>query len=287
MLARLFAYLQFFLPKFWLTAIVYRLTRIRHPGFKDFLITGFVRLYDVETQDIKLALPADFASFNEFFIRELSDHTRPIDAGEHSIVSPVDGTVSQAGRLRRNALLQAKGIEYSLDDLLTTNLDDARAYAAGHFATIYLAPYNYHRVHAPMAGELESASYVPGDLFSVNQATAANISGLFRRNERLILNFRTATGPLAVIFVGALNVGSISTPWSGEIRPRHSGIVETIDLGPDKISVAKGDLLGWFNMGSTVILLLPEGSCDWHELFVAGATVQMGTSIGALRSASP
>ena len=287
MLARLFAYLQFFLPKFWLTAIVYRLTRIRHPGFKDFLITGFVRLYDVETQDIKLALPADFASFNEFFIRELSDHTRPIDAGEHSIVSPVDGTVSQAGRLRRNALLQAKGIEYSLDDLLTTNLDDARAYAAGHFATIYLAPYNYHRVHAPMAGKLESASYVPGDLFSVNQATAANISGLFRRNERLILNFRTATGPLAVIFVGALNVGSISTPWSGEIRPRHSGIVETIDLGPDKISVAKGDLLGWFNMGSTVILLLPEGSCDWHELLVAGATVQMGTSIGALRSASP
>ena len=287
MLARLFAYLQFFLPKFWLTAIVYRLTRIRHPGFKDFLITGFVRLYDVETQDIKLALPADFASFNEFFIRELSDHTRPIDAGEHSIVSPVDGTVSQAGRLRRNALLQAKGIEYSLDDLLATNLDDARAYTAGHFATIYLAPYNYHRVHAPMAGKLESASYVPGDLFSVNQATAANISGLFRRNERLILNFRTATGPLAVIFVGALNVGSISTPWSGEIRPRHSGIVETIDLGPDKISVAKGDLLGWFNMGSTVILLLPEGSCDWHELLVADATVQMGTSIGVLRSASP
>ena len=282
MLARLFAYLQFFLPKFWLTAIVSRLTRIRHPGFKDFLIRGFVRLYDVETQDIKLALPADFASFNEFFIRELSVHTRPIDAGEHSIVSPVDGTVSQAGRLRRNALLQAKGIEYSLDDLLATNLDDARAYTAGQFATIDLAPYNYHRVHAPMAGKLESASYVPGDLFSVNQATAANISGLFRRNERLILNFCTATGPLAVIFVGALNVGSISTPWSGEIRPRKNGVVDVLDLSTATRDVRKGELLGWFTLGSTVILLLPPGAWNWDGDMQSGTTLRRGEAIGQL-----
>ena len=284
MLARLFAYLQFLLPKFWITAIVYRVTRVRHVGFKNFLITRFVRLYDVDTADIALDLPHDFATFNDFFIRELKDGSRPIDSDANAIVSPVDGTVSQAGRLRGNALLQAKGIEYSLDDLLATNLDDARAFAGGRFATLYLAPYNYHRVHAPFAGQLTSASYVPGDLFSVNAATAANIDGLFRRNERLVLDFSTAHGPAVVIFVGALNVGSISTPWSGEICPRHRGVVETVNLGAAPVTVNKGDLLGWFNMGSTVILLLPDGSCEWHDNLVAGATVRMGAAIGNLRN---
>jgi len=282
MLARLFAYLQFVLPKFWLTAIVYHLARIRHVGSKDFLITRFVRLYDVETDEIKLTLPDDFATFNEFFIRELDAGARLIAPDARAIVSPADGKVSQAGRLRGNAILQAKGIEYSLDDLLATNLDDARAYTDGHFATIYLAPYNYHRVHAPMAGELVSAIYVPGDLFSVNTATAANIRGLFRRNERLVLNFHTAHGPLAVILVGALNVGSISTPWSGELRPRHSGVVEPVDLGAEPITIAKGELLGWFNMGSTVILLLPDGAGNWHANLTAGSTVSMGEAIGEL-----
>jgi phosphatidylserine decarboxylase len=284
MLARLFAYAQYILPKYWLTAIVYRVTRIRHTGFKNFIITRFVKLYKVDTGDISLALPDDFANFNEFFIRELRADARPIDANAQAIVSPVDGTVSQAGDLRGAAILQAKGIEYSLDELLATNLDDARAFSAGHFATIYLAPYNYHRVHAPMAGDLVAASYVPGDLFSVNTATAANIPGLFRRNERLILNFNTSIGPAAVIFVGALNVGSISTPWSGEIRPRHSGVVENIDLGAKSVAIAKGDLLGWFNMGSTVILLLPKGTCDWRESLTAGNTLRMGEAIGRLSS---
>ena len=282
MLARLFAYLQYVLPKYWLTAIVYRVTRIRHIGFKNFIITRFVNLYKVDTGDINLTLPDDFANFNEFFIRELRADARPIDASTQAIVSPVDGTVSQAGELRGDAILQAKGIEYSLDELLATNLDEARAFSAGHFATIYLAPYNYHRVHAPMDGDLVSASFVPGDLFSVNAATAANIPGLFRRNERLILNFKTAAGPAAVIFVGALNVGSISTPWSGEIRPRHSGVVENIDLGAKSVAVAKGELLGWFNMGSTVILLLPKDSCDWRENLAAGNAVRMGEAIGTL-----
>ncbi len=284
MLARLFAYVQYLLPKYWLTAIVYRVTRIRHSGFKNFIITKFVKLYKVDTSDISLTLPDDFANFNEFFIRELRADARPIDANAQAIVSPVDGTVSQAGELRGAEILQAKGIEYSLDELLATNLDEARAFSAGHFATIYLAPYNYHRVHAPLAGELVSASYVPGDLFSVNTATAANIPGLFRRNERLILNFNTSIGPAAVIFVGALNVGSISTPWSGEIRPRHSGVVESVDLGAKSIAVAKGELLGWFNMGSTVILLQPKDICDWRKDLAAGNTLRMGEAIGRLSS---
>lgn len=284
MSARLFAYMQYLLPKFWLTAAVYRIARIRHVGFKNFLITRFVRLFAVATDDIKLAVPHEFATFNDFFIRELRDGARPIDSDAAAIVSPVDGTVSQAGRLRGNALLQAKGIEYTLDDLFANNIDDARVYANGYFATIYLAPYNYHRVHAPLAGELLAAKYVPGDLFSVNVATATHIRGLFRRNERLILSFRTRSGPAALIFVGALNVGSISTPWSGELRPRHSGSIEMLDLGAGDIAIDKGALLGWFNMGSTVILLLPDGQCAWHEQLLPGKRVRMGEAIGSLRN---
>jgi len=282
MFARLFAYTQYLLPKFWLTSIIYRIARIRHSGFKDFLITRFVRLYDVDTSDTKMVVPDEFATFNEFFTRELADGARPIDSDAQVTTSPVDGTVSQAGQLLDNAILQAKGIEYSLDDLLATDIDDARAYVDGSFATIYLAPYNYHRVHAPIAGTLVSASYVPGDLFSVNAATAETIRGLFRRNERLILRFGTAHGPATVIFIGALNVGSISTPWSGVIRPRYSGVVETIDLGGESVDVDKGDLLGWFNMGSTVILLLPKGACNWHENLSAGSIVHVGEAIGTL-----
>lgn len=281
MLARLFAYLQYVLPKYWLTAVIYRVARVRNVRVKDFLITRFVRLYSVDTSEIKLKLPADFATFNDFFIRELQDGARSIDDDALALVSPVDGTVSQAGALRGDAILQAKGIEYSLDDLLATNLDEARNYADGNFATIYLAPYNYHRVHAPLAGTLVSASYVPGDLFSVNAATAAFVPGLFRRNERLILNMATEHGPAAVILVGALNVGSISTPWTGEIRPRSKGVVENLELG-DAVQIKKGELLGWFNMGSTVILLLPKGSLAWDDAMQAGNAVRMGEQIGRL-----
>ena len=282
MLARLFAYVQYLLPKFWLTSIVYRIARIPHAGFKDFLISRFVQLYGVDTSDTKLSVPGQFLTFNEFFIRELADGARPIDPDPNVLTSPVDGTVSQIGQLRDNAILQAKGIEYSLDDLLATDIDDARAYADGSFATLYLAPYNYHRVHAPIAGTLMSASYVPGDLFSVNTATAETIRGLFRRNERLVLRFSTKHGPAAVIFVGALNVGSIGTPWSGVIRPRYSGVVESIELGAEPVTVAKGGLLGWFNMGSTVILLMPQGVCNWRANLSAGMAVRMGEAIGEL-----
>lgn len=285
MLARLFAYAQFLLPKFLLTSIVYHIARIPHAGFKDFLISRFVQLYGVDTSDIKLSVPDQFLTFNEFFIREFADDARPIDPDPNILTSPVDGTVSEIGQLCGNAILQAKGIEYSLDDLLATDIDDARAYADGSFATIYLAPYNYHRVHAPIAGTLVSASYVPGDLFSVNAATAETIRGLFRRNERLVLRFSTLHGPAAVIFVGALNVGSISTPWSGVIRPRYSGVVEAIELGAEAVTVAKGDLLGWFNMGSTVILLMPPGVCNWHESLSAGVAVRMGEAVGKLTDA--
>jgi phosphatidylserine decarboxylase len=282
MLSRLFVIVQYLLPKYLLTALVYRLARVSVPAIKNALIRGFLKLYDVKLDEVRERVPDDFRTFNDFFIRELKDGARPVDPDPRAIVSPADGTLSQAGTLRGNRILQAKGIDYTLEDLLAADLDTAGAFAGGAFATIYLAPYNYHRVHAPVDGELVAAHYVPGDLFSVNSSTAAHVRGLFSRNERLNLHFSTAFGPIVVILVGALNVGSISTPWGGEIRPRKSGVVEAIDLSAASRDVSKGDLLGWFNMGSTVILLLPPDSCSWHDTFEAGDTTVMGRAIGEL-----
>ena len=286
MMSRLFVLLQYLLPKYLLTSVVYRLARIQAPAVKNALIRGFLKLYDIRLDEVRGRVPDDFATFNDFFIRELKEGSRPVDPDPRAIVSPADGTLSQAGAVHGNRILQAKGIDYTLEDLLAADIDLARTFDGGVFATIYLAPYNYHRVHAPVDGELVRAHYVPGDLFSVNSSTADHVPGLFSRNERLNLHFRTAFGPLMVVLVGALNVGSISTPWSGEIRPRKTGVVETIDLSAASRDVSKGDLLGWFNMGSTVILLLPEGSGSWHRDFEPGVTTVVGKSIGELSASA-
>ncbi len=282
MLAGLFVALQYVLPQHLLTALIWHIAQIRHVATKNFLITRFVDLYDVDIDDVKLNVPDDFASFNEFFVRELLPDARPVDENDNSIVSPVDGTVSVAERVRNDSIIQAKGIDYSLNDLLATDLDQAAIYVDGSFATLYLAPYNYHRVHAPINGELVAARYVPGDLFSVNEATVARVAGLFRRNERLVMHFETEHGPAVLIFVGALNVGSISTPWTGVLRPRKHGVVDVIDLTMHSTTVKKGDLLGWFNMGSTVIMLLPPGVCDWDSDLRPGEALRMGEAIGRL-----
>jgi phosphatidylserine decarboxylase len=281
--ARFFAALQYLLPQHWMTTAMWHLARIRHLHTKNFLIRRFVRHFDLDLDEVKLSVPDDFASFNDFFIRELNADARPIDGNDSSIVSPVDGTLSVAGTIRSDSLLQAKGFDYSLDDLFATDLDRARQFVDGSFATIYLAPYNYHRVHAPIAGELLAAHYVPGDLFSVNSATVAHVDGLLRRNERLVMHFRTQRGPAALIFVGALMVGSITTPWSGEVRPRKNGVVEVLDISKTPTTVNKGDLLGWFNMGSTVIVLLPKGCVSWDNQKPAGTVLKMGEHIGKLR----
>lgn len=282
MQAQAFVILQYLLPRHWLTAVIYRVARIRNARIKDFLISRFATLYSVDLVEVRLDVPRGFATFNEFFTRELDDGARPIASGRDTLVSPVDGTVSFAGSIRADSIFQAKGLDYTLDDLLATDIERARAFRDGRFATIYLAPYNYHRVHAPFAGELRAAHYVPGDLFSVNEATVARLPGLFRRNERLIMHFDTAQGPAVLIFVGALNVGSISTPWTGEIRPRKDGVVDVLDLSAHPTSVSKGDLLGWFNMGSTVILLLPPGTGEWAADLDPGRTLRMGEAIGKL-----
>lgn len=281
-MSTLFVALQYVLPKYWMTALIWRIARVRNEKFKNFLITNFVRLYNVNVDEVRHVVPDDFASFNDFFIRELADGERDVASDDNVIVSPVDGTVSVTGEIRSNSIIQAKGIDYTLEELLATDIEAAHAYLDGHFATIYLAPYNYHRVHSPFDGKLVAARYVPGDLFSVNEATVSRVNGLFRRNERLVMHFETKRGPAALILVGALNVGSISTPWTGEIRPRRHGVVDVLDVSTAATEISRGDLLGWFNMGSTVIALLPKGVCEWDEDMVPRKTLRMGMAIGNL-----
>lgn len=272
------------MPKYLLTAIAYRIARIRLVAVKDFLIRRFVGHFDIDTGELTHPVPEGYPSLNEFFVRELAPGARPVDGSGDSIASPVDGTVSAAGRIDRSLIFQAKGLDYSLQDLLATDTEQAENYVDGSFATIYLAPYNYHRVHAPLAGELVAARYVPGALFSVNEATVRFLPRLFVRNERLVCHMETEAGPMALIFVGATNVGTIHSIWTGDLCPRRSGVVEDIRLrsAAAGLHIGKGDMIGWFNMGSTVILLFPPGSSDDFAGLEPGQRVQTGQAIGRI-----
>jgi phosphatidylserine decarboxylase len=284
LLAWPFVLLQYLLPKHLLTSLVFRLAGMRTASIKDFLIRRFVDIYDVDVEEASLPVPDGYPTFNDFFTRQLVDGARPVDSSANTIVSPVDGTVSAAGKLDSDMLLQAKGKLYSLSDLLMTDIDDADRFRNGSFATLYLAPHNYHRVHCPLSASLVAMRYVPGALYSVNAATVSILPNLFTRNERLICHFSSAAGPIILIFVGAMHVGSISTPWTGLIRPRRKGVVQDIDVLKEghPIEVAKGELLGWFNMGSTVIVLLPPRNCELSLDAGSGEPVRMGQAIARM-----
>ncbi|MDH3440149.1 MAG: archaetidylserine decarboxylase [Gammaproteobacteria bacterium] len=285
-IARLFVVLQRLLPKYVMTAIVFRVSRLKQVSIKNLLIRQFVRLYSVETKNLVHPVPDGFATLNDFFIRELAAGARPVDEDPVSITSPVDGTVSACGLLDGNRLLQVKGLHYALADLLATDIVDAERYIDGSFATIYLAPFNYHRVHAPCSGELTAVRYIPGTLFSVNDSTVRHLPQLFARNERITCQVKTGFGPMIVLFVGALNVGTINTIWTGDIRPRRNGVVEAFNLNDVRsgLQFDKGETIGWFNMGSTVILIAPPGTTDNFETITAGQTLRMGDRIGRFQS---
>jgi phosphatidylserine decarboxylase len=282
---RAFVALQRLLPQHGISRIVLAATRSRVPAFKNALIRLFVRGFNPDMSDAIEREPTAYPSFNEFFTRALRAGTRPVDADPRAIVSPVDGTVSEAGPLSADRLLQAKGHEYTLRALLAGNPAWERSFAGGSFATIYLAPYNYHRIHMPLPGELRECFYVPGKLFSVNRTTAQLVPGLFSINERVFCGFDSGGLPWAIILVGALNVGSMATVWHGDVTPRWHRVVTPLPvddvLAP--LTLAKGEEMARFNMGSTVILLLPPGAADWQDTLVAGRTLRMGERIGTLR----
>jgi len=281
---RAFVALQHLLPQHGISRLVLAATRSRNPAFKNALIKLFVRGFKPDMTDAVEREPTAYPSFNEFFTRALRAGTRPMDAAARAIVSPVDGTVSEAGALSADRLLQAKGHDYSLRALLAGNATWERTFAGGSFATIYLAPYNYHRIHMALGGELRESFYVPGRLFSVNRTTAQLVPGLFSRNERVFCGFDTGGMPWAIVLVGALNVGSMATVWHGDVTPRKHREVTALPLTDElaPLELPKGAEMARFNMGSTVILLLPPGAAQWAATLSAGRTLRMGERIGTL-----
>ena len=281
--ARLFVGLQYLLPQHLLSGVVHWLARVQLSWVKNALIDNFLVNYRPDMSEAEESDPRRYASFNAFFTRALRPGARTVDLSPTALVSPVDGTVSQIGRIDGSSLVQAKGLTYTLESLLDEAAPAwAPAFRGGAFATLYLAPNDYHRIHMPLAGTLRAAWYVPGQLFSVNAATAASVPGLFARNERVVCVF--AAGPLvfAVVLVGALFVGSMSTVWHGEVTPRHprTGSALPLAAGQASLALARGAEVARFNMGSTVILLLPPGKSEWRGSLGPGSMLRVGERLG-------
>lgn len=271
----LFTTIQQFVPQQKLSKVAGRLAASRHPLVKRAFIRSFSKAYNVKLDEYERQSLNAYESFNDFFTRELKDDARQIDATKHGIVSPADGIISQLGQIKDHKVLQAKGRYYDIGQLLADS-EDGRYFADGSFATVYLAPSNYHRVHMPFTGTLTQTRYVPGTLFSVNTTTAANIPDLFARNERLVCLFDTEYGKAAVVMVGAMIVAGIESVATGKIER-----TDDIQEAEHSIYLQQGDELGRFYLGSTAIVILPkEAKADWQDHMMANTTVQMGQLLG-------
>ena len=261
-----------------------RATRIRFTPWKDWQIRWFIRRYGVDVSIATDPDPASYPDFNTFFTRALAPGARPLESGPRAIVSPADGTVAEAGSMHGRQVVRAKSRDYTLDALFGGDESAAAEFEGGRFATIYLSPRDYHRVHMPLTGRLRSMVYVPGELFSVNPGTVDAIGGLFARNERVVSFFDTDLGPLAVTLVGAVFVGCIEQVWRGVVTPprRREAVVERYDDAG--IVLEQGREMGRFNMGSTVILILANHAVEWVPWMAPGAPVRMGQRIGGVPS---
>jgi len=262
------------IPQHGLSNLVYRLTRIRTVWFKNWSINWFIKRFNV---DMSLAIqpePDAYKDFNSFFTRSLRDDARPIC--ESGLCCPVDGTISQLGNIDNNILLQAKNHTYDLTALLGGSAALAKYFKNGSFCTIYLSPRDYHRIHMPINGSLREMTYVPGKLYSVNTYTAETVPGLFAINERVINIFDTAHGAMALIQVGAINVGSMETVWHGMVTPPYGKEITTWRYDKNTIQLKRGEEMGRFNMGSTVILLFEKDAFEFLDKLSAADTVQMG-----------
>lgn len=276
---KLFVGLQYFLPQHALTQLVRWFMARESIWLKDMQIKSLSKFFSINTEEAEKPVPEGYASFNEFFTRKLKPSAREIVKDDSAVISPCDGMVSECGRIIDGQLIQAKGFRYSSADLLQ-DAGMAASFANGHFMTIYLAPYDYHRVHFPVRGHVQRERHIPGQLFSVNGATAAAVPRLFARNERREFIIANDEETIALVMVGALNVGSISTTW--EDLPLVAGSLDGIMLlEPPVEHFEQGDTIGWFNMGSTVILLLPESNGGWQHSLTAGSKVRLGQRLTA------
>lgn len=273
-----FIALQYLLPHHTLSRLVGRLANSRTPWLKNAFIQWFARRYQVDMNEALEPNPTAYPTFNAFFTRALRPGARPADSAPHVIVSPADGAVSQAGPITADGIFQAKGQYFSTLELLGGDQQMAALFEKGSFATIYLSPRDYHRVHMPCAGTLRRTAYLPGRLFSVNQLTAGHVPRLFARNERLVCLFDTECGPMAMILVGAMIVAGIETVWAGHAEPAAAPALYARPPNGD-VRLDKAAEMGRFMLGSTVILLFGADAVRWSETLAAGLPLRMGQSI--------
>jgi phosphatidylserine decarboxylase len=271
---------QYVIPQHALSVVMHALTRSQVKWFKNTFISFITWKFNVNLSEAAVSDKAYYASFNAFFTRELRPGIRPIAEGKDVIVSPVDGAISQLGPIIEQSIVQAKGRSYSVEELLGGDKTLAEQYKHGQFATIYLSPRDYHRIHMPIAGKLKSMRYVPGKLFSVNPRTARAVPRLFARNERLICVFDTELGDVTLVLVGAIFVGSMETVWSGQVTPPYGKTIENWTYeGDEALSFEKGQEMGRFNMGSTVVMLLPTGVKPFNQAWQPEGKIQLGQAM--------
>nr|WP_240352051.1 archaetidylserine decarboxylase [Chromobacterium alkanivorans] len=263
------------MPKLAMTRLAGRIANWEGGNLTQWIIRRFIARYQVNMDEAAASDPAAYASFNAFFTRALRADARPL--ASERLVCPVDGAISQFGRIEQGQIFQAKGRSYSAQALLAGDAEWARRFDDGHFATIYLSPRDYHRIHMPCAGRLLRMSYVPGELYSVNPATARGVDRLFARNERVVCLFEGEDGqPFALVLVGATIVGSMATVWHGVINPPRPGQIRHWDYRDQDIRLAKGEEMGRFLLGSTVVLLFPQGPLSFNPGWQAAGAVRMG-----------
>ncbi len=271
---------QYLLPKRALTALAGKFASARMGGLTTWAIRQFVARYRVNMAEAANPDISAYPTFNEFFTRALKKGARPISNA--ALICPVDGAVSQFGAIRRDQIFQAKGHQYSTTALVGGFADLAARFENGHFATIYLSPRDYHRIHMPQAGRLTRMIHVPGDLFSVNPVTARGVPGLFARNERVVCLFEGNAGPFVMVLVGATIVGSIATAWHGVVTPPRSGMPREWRYDKERIQLARADEMGRFLLGSTVVMLFPAGPLAFDPSWHAGQSVRLGEAMAMI-----
>jgi phosphatidylserine decarboxylase len=272
---------QYILPHHFLSKLMSKFTHSRCKVWKNLMINQIIKFYGVNMSEAKEQDINHFASFNHFFTRELKPGVRPITSVNNAIACPADGAVSQAGLIEQGQIFQAKGKSFSAVDLLGGDEARAKPFENGSFTTIYLSPKDYHRLHMPVKGTLTEMTHIPGRLFSVNGATTNSVPGLFARNERVACLFDTEVGPMALVLVGAIFVSSVETTWHGVVTPPSIESVRSWQYQDNAPIINKGEEMGRFNMGSTIIVLFGKDKVDWVSEFKAGKKVKLGGMIGS------
>ena len=265
------------MPKQALTLLAGRVASAQWGHWTTALIRRFVQHYQVNMDEAANPDIASYASFNDFFTRALKDGARPL--AEASLICPVDGAISQFGPIAKDQVFQAKGHSYSTTALVGGDAALGARFENGHFATLYLSPRDYHRIHMPCAGTLTRMIHVPGELFSVNPTTARGVPGLFARNERVVCVFESAQGPFVLVLVGATIVGSMATVWLGQVNPPRPGTLRQWDYAPGQVSLQKGEEMGRFLLGSTVVMLFPQGPLQFNPQWAPARPIQLGEAM--------